>query len=71
MQAYRVETTIAPDGSIKIVNLPFPRGEAVEVIILLPESRTTTTERYPLRGTPVVYHAPFEPVSEDDWSILP
>lgn len=70
MQAYRVATTIAPDGSLTIKHLPLPVGEAVEVIILVQEYKTTTPHTYPLRGQKVVYHEPFAPVAHDDWSIL-
>lgn len=28
------------------------------------------TERYPLRGQPIVYHGPTEPVAAEDWNAL-
>ena len=34
MQAYRIETTLAQGGILTLTNLPFQKGEAVEVIIL-------------------------------------
>ncbi|MBI1762899.1 MAG: hypothetical protein HYR56_15825 [Acidobacteria bacterium] len=78
MQAYRVETTVAPDGSLTLSNLPFLTGERVEVIVRssffqAPSAETDAkneAERYPLRGMPIVYHDPFEPaVPESDWEI--
>ena len=68
MQAYRIETTIAPDGSLTLTHLPFPIGEAVEVIVLMQERPAASTTPYSLRGQTVVYHEPFAPVAQDDWS---
>ena len=67
MVAHRVETTINQDGTLMLDNLPFHAGEAVEIIII---SRTTRVQRqnpYPLRGTPLHYERPTEPVAQDDW----
>ena len=38
MQAYRVETTVAQDGTLTLSNLPLRAGEAIEVIILVQPS---------------------------------
>jgi hypothetical protein len=67
MQAYRVETTVQPDGSLVIRHLPLQAGEAVEVIILVRPLLTATTHGYPLRGTPITYLNPTEPIAESDW----
>lgn len=66
MQAYHVQTAVANDGSLKLNNLPFPAGEPVDVIILTrpPSPRQNP---YPLRGTPVTYIDPTEPVAQADW----
>lgn len=71
MQAYCIETTIAPDGSLTIKHLPLPAGKAVEVIILVQEQNNILTPPYPLQGQNVVLRDPFEPVAQDDWSIQP
>ena len=34
MQAYKVRSHVGEDGSLTVENLPFPAGEAVEVIVL-------------------------------------
>ena len=34
MQAHRTEATVGGDGSVTVRDLPFPEGEAVEVIVL-------------------------------------
>ncbi len=67
MQAYRVETTVQSDGSLIVRDLPLQGGEAVEVIILIRQPQATTNDRYPLRGTPITYHNPTEPIAEADW----
>ncbi len=57
---------MSEDGVITLRDLPFRRGEAVEVIVL-PFATATAAVRYPLRGTPVKLLAPTEPVAEADW----
>jgi NADPH:quinone reductase-like Zn-dependent oxidoreductase len=67
MQAYRVNTTIQEDGTLTVSHLPLPTGEAVEVIILVQPSTARPQDRYPLRGMPITYIDPTEPVAEADW----
>ena len=66
MNAHRVEATLESDGKLTLSELPFQAGDTVEVIIL---ARTTESngQRYPLRGKPVEYREPTEPVAQDDW----
>ncbi len=69
MQAYHVQTAVAHDGSIKLNNLPFRAGDAVEVIILMRPSASPHLKQnpYPLRGTPITYIDPTEPVAQAEW----
>jgi len=67
MQAYRVETTLQQDGTLTLKDLPFQAGEAVEIIILARPSVPSPPNRYPLRGTPISYLEPTEPVAQEDW----
>lgn len=67
MQAYHVNTTIQEDGTLTVSNLPLQAGQAVEVIILVQPSTTRPQGRYPLRGMPITYIDPTEPVAEADW----
>lgn len=67
MQAYHVQTTVANDGTLKLNNLPFPAGEAVEVIVLTRPSPSLRQSNYSLRGVPITYIDPTEPVAESDW----
>ena len=66
-QAYRVRSQVSSDGTLKLENLPFRAGEAVEVIVLTEERRAGTDGHYPLRGTPVTYEHPTAPVADSDW----
>jgi hypothetical protein len=52
-----------------IEGLPFHAGETVEVIIL-PKATRREGSAYPLRGTPVKYADPFEPVAPGDWEAV-
>lgn len=67
MQAHRAETIISNDGVLTLHGLPFRRGESVEVIVLPFVMHTTATSRYPLRGTPISFYSPTEPVAESEW----
>lgn len=65
MQAHRVQAIIERDGTLTLRDIPFQAGETVEVIILV--QPPPPERRYPLRGTPVRYDRPTEPVAEEDW----
>ena len=67
MQAHRTETVVSEDGVLTLRDLPFRRGETVEVIVLPFPATPSSAARYPLRGTPVSLKAPTEPVAQDDW----
>ena len=69
MQAYRVETTLGQNGTLTLTNLPFLQGETIEVIMLVQPFRASNHPAYPLRGTPVTYLDPFEPVAQTDWEV--
>lgn len=67
MQAYRFETHVQQNGTLTVDNLPLRPGEAVEVIILV-RSLPPEASHYPLRGLPVIYEHPTEPIAEQDWA---
>ena len=67
MVAHRVEITLQQDGKLSLDNLPFHAGEAVEIIILAAAPPVQRPNPYPLRGMPVHYDRPFEPVAPDEW----
>lgn len=70
MQAYRVETMVTESNTLILKSLPFRVGEMVEVIILAKETTMPIPNLYPLRGLPVFYADPTEPVAQNDWEIL-
>lgn len=70
MQAYRVETKVQQPGLLTLDNLPLQVGEEVEVIILVRSSETKLQNPYPLRGLPITYLNPTEPVAQSDWEAL-
>jgi hypothetical protein len=68
MRAHQVNTVIEDDGIVSVQNVPVRAGERVQVIVLMPDALTTSTDRYPLRGRqPFRSDRPDEPVGEDDW----
>lgn len=69
MQAYRIETIVEKDGSLVLRDVPIQAGEQVEVIVLV-RDHLRVREEYPLRGKPVRYDDPTEPVAESDWDVL-
>ena len=70
MQAYRLETTLRQNNTLLLDSLPFRSGDVVEVIVLATEP-PPVQPAYPLRGLPITYLAPFEPVAHSDWEVLP
>jgi hypothetical protein len=70
MEAYRVRSQVADDGSLTVENIPFAAGQEVEVIVLAEARKAKEQRRYPLRGTALVYIDPLKPVAEDDWEAL-
>jgi len=69
MRAHRVETTVQESGTVALKDLPFGAGERVEVIVLAPDAKLSTDDRYPLRGKcPYQYDRPMEPaVAPEEW----
>ena len=68
MNAHRVKTTIPKNKTVTLDELPFPVGQSV-VIIVRPRP-SSDQNRYPLRGTPIGYDFPTEPVAETDWDAV-
>ena len=66
MSTHRIEKTLQQDGTLTLDDLPFHAGETVEVTVQ-PKATLRKNGAYPLRGTPVTYTRPFEPVATEDW----
>jgi len=67
MQAYRVETVIQKDGALNLSNLPLKAGSSIEVIILVQPAGSADSNLYPLRGKPITFLQPTDPVAQEDW----
>jgi len=86
MNAHRVVQVIGQDGKLLLQDLPFEEGDTVEVIILEVATKSRRKEvaspyhssnqkpsmqdLYPLRGKPIEYTHPTQPVAQDEWSVL-
>jgi hypothetical protein len=70
MQAYRIETTLTQGGILTLTNLPFQKGDTIEIIILRQPMASSHKHEYPLRGTLLNYKDPTEPVAQEDWEAL-
>ena len=69
MSTHHVEVTLAQDGQLELKELPFRAGDTVEVIIHARRSKPDGKE-YPLRGQPIKYVDPTEPVAQADWDVI-
>ncbi len=55
------------NGLIVLRDLPVQEGDSLEVIVTARSPASSTREDFPLRGEPMEYHDPFEPVAGNDW----
>ncbi|MCW5851907.1 MAG: hypothetical protein KIT87_17675 [Anaerolineae bacterium] len=69
MQALRIQATVNPDRTLVLGDLPLAPGEAVEVIVLVPTLIKSEAQQYPLRGLPITYLRPTDPVAETEWEV--
>jgi hypothetical protein len=67
---HRTETKVESNGTIILRGLPFPEGDRVVVVITTHPSQDAQITNYPLRGLPVDYKNPSEPVAENEWGPL-
>jgi len=71
MNAYKVETILTENGQLVLENLPFKKGEAVEVIILENCQSSSKFNDYPLEGKVIQYDRPYESATDiEDWEVL-
>lgn len=64
MEAYKIKAVVSNDGEIMLKEIPFHKGETVEVILLSTAGKEAS---YTLRGLPLTYIDPTEPVAGNDW----
>jgi hypothetical protein len=59
-------TIIQHDGMLTLRDLPLQAGEKVEAIIIVQSPPARSQASYPLRGTPIRYVDPTEPIAASD-----
>jgi len=67
MEPFHTETTVRSDRSVTVVDVPYAAGQQVEVIVLPHLAPPASGRTESLRGLPVTYLDPTEPVSAEDW----
>ena len=70
MQPFRLQTVIQQDGTLTLSNLPLKAGSTIEIIIFVQPMAPSPQNPYPLRGKPITYINPLEPVAQTDWSVI-
>ena len=69
MDPIRIETKVDEHGEVHLTKLPFSAGELVEVVVVRKLSRQSGHD-FPLRGVPIKYNRPTDPVAENEWDAL-
>ena len=70
MQVYKTETTLTKDATLTLSELPFRAGDRVEVIVLACPRPSPESATYPLRGQPIRFDQPLEPVGPEEWEAM-
>ena len=69
METHRIETALRENGKLSLKNLPFKKGDEVEVVIV--EKKQKKVKAGSLKGTVIKYEKPFESAtSDEDWEVL-
>jgi hypothetical protein len=63
----RVRAVANENGEVNISGLDLAPGEEVEIVVV--RTPVEKSPRFPLRGKPIEYLGPLEPVSEFDWTV--
>lgn len=71
MNIHKIETVLTENGQLILENLPFKKGELVEVIILESRQPSSGFNDYLLAGKVIQYDEPLEPATDlEDWEVL-
>ena len=69
MNSHRIKTAITENGKLSLQNLPFKKGDEVEIVIRRQKTETMDSEAFPLQGTVLRYEDPFEPaIFPEEWN---
>ncbi|KAL9011577.1 MAG: hypothetical protein Q9180_009180 [Flavoplaca navasiana] len=66
VEAYKTSAIVRDDGTVVIGNLPFQKGQRLEVILLEQPGVYEDNALYALRGEPFKYDGPFQSVAMDE-----
>ncbi|HEX4960104.1 MAG TPA: hypothetical protein VF173_04650 [Thermoanaerobaculia bacterium] len=69
MEAYKTAAKLEQKGELRLLDLPFQAGDEVEVILLRRDPDQAIENPYTLRGFPIRYQDPIDPVAEGDWEV--
>lgn len=68
MDTHRIETALIENGKLSLKNLPFKKGDEVEVMII---EKKKKVKPGCLKGTVIEYAEPFESAAlDEDWEVL-
>ena len=68
---HKIQVFLAENGQLILENLPFKKGEFVEVIVLKHRQPCSNFNDYPLAGKVIQYDEPYEPATDvQDWEVL-
>ena len=71
MNAHKVQTILTENGQLTLENIPFVKGELVEVIILKNNQHSSSFDGDTLAGKVIKYDYPCEPATDiEDWEVL-
>jgi len=70
MTAYHTTAHIGAGGRLVVEPVPFKPGADVEVFVIARMPIKAGENTCPLRGKPIRYECPAEPVAENDWEAL-
>ena len=69
METLITTATVQENSSLVIAKTPFRAGDIVEIIVKH-KSESQKQNKYPLRGKPLTYNEPIEPVADSEWEAL-
>lgn len=69
MNAHRIETALTENGKLSLQNLPFKKGDEVEIVII-ERNHQKTMNSHSLKGTVIEYNEPLEAATlDEDWEV--
>ena len=71
MNAHKIQTILTENGQLTLENIPFVKGELVEVITLKNNQHSSSFDGDTLAEKVIKYDDPCEPATDiEDWEVL-